>query len=713
MSINSIIGSGLSALLANQAALKTTSSNIANLNTPDYVRRIVNFETQTAGGELGGVNLSSVTRAVDGFLNTQRWSAASSSGETDVADRFLDQLQRSLGGLADGRDPVSRLGSMTAGLAELATDPTSQARRADLLGKMRDFAQGVSDLAAKTQDLRQQADQEIGETVGRINALVKQISDLNTPIQQATVNGDLSTALRDQRDAALRELSGLIEIQVDENVSGRVTVATPTGLTLVSSNIADISHQAFSTGSPSATYPEMMVTRRDPVSGAVIGTPEALERNVTGGKLRGLLDMRDNILPDIAAQVGELAAGTAEAFNAAHNASTTYPAPATLAGRDTGLLAGDALGFTGKTTVAVVDAQGKLVRRVNVDFSAGTLSVDGGAASAIGTTIGSFVTALNGALGGTGSASFVNGKLSLSASGGNGVAVQQDPATPSDRAGRGFAQAFGLNDIFVSTVPTSFATGLGAADAHGFTAGQQAQFQLRNADGSVAGSFTYAVAGATIGDVVTGLNSAAAGAGTFSLDGQGRMTFAAAGGSSQRLETIGDDTKRGGTSLSLTAMFGLGQRYQMEQASGLTLRPDLAQTPSKLSLAQMDLTSTSAVGDIVLASADNKGVLALQAASSQASFGAAGGMGAMNASLSQYATALVAGIGQKSAAATSASSDAASFKGEIEQRAAEKEGVNLDEELANMMVYQQAYNAGARLITTAQQLYDVLLAMMR
>ena len=60
MSINALLGTGLSALLANQAALRTTASNISNVNTPDYVRRVVGFKTQAPGGVLGGVSAQRV-----------------------------------------------------------------------------------------------------------------------------------------------------------------------------------------------------------------------------------------------------------------------------------------------------------------------------------------------------------------------------------------------------------------------------------------------------------------------------------------------------------------------------------------------------------------------------------------------------------------------------------------------------------------------------
>ena len=204
MSINALLGTGLSALLANQAALRTTASNISNVNTPDYVRRVVGFKTQAPGGVLGGVDLGAVTRAVDLFLNAERLNASSGAGESDAADRFLDQLQKAMGGVAEGRDPASRLAAVTEGLAQLATDPASAAMQADFVQKLKSFAQGVADLGNRVQELRAQADGEIGTTIARVNTLTARIAELNVPIQHATLGGNSSSVLRDERDAAVR-----------------------------------------------------------------------------------------------------------------------------------------------------------------------------------------------------------------------------------------------------------------------------------------------------------------------------------------------------------------------------------------------------------------------------------------------------------------------------------------------------------------------------
>src|SRR5262249_6804552 len=153
--------------------------------------------------------------------------------------------------------------------------------------------------------------------------------------------------------------------------------------------------------------------------------------------------------------------------------------PASLTGRDTGLLASDGLNFTGQTTIAIADSTGKLVSRVDVNFSAGTLSVNGGGSVSIGTSMGSFAAALNTALGGNGSANFTDGQLSISATGGNGVLIQDSSTSPSARGGTSFSQFFGLNDVFQSAGPSTLATGLTAADSSGLAAGGKIDLSLK------------------------------------------------------------------------------------------------------------------------------------------------------------------------------------------------------------------------------------------
>ena len=212
------------------------------------------------------------------------------------------------------------------------------------------------------------------------------------------------------------------------------------------------------------------------------------------GQVKGLIDARDGTLAGLQEDLGNLAQVAARAYNTQSNANVAFPPPTSLIGRNTGLLGGDALNFTGKTMIGVTDANGALVSRLDVDFDAGTISVDGGPPAAFAGTIDDFTTTLNGALGVNGTASFANGVLTVSANSPNGIVAQDDAATPANRGGAGFSQFFGLNDLFRSGVPQTKATGLSGGDAGGFTAGGTIGLSLSGPNGEIAKTATVSVA---------------------------------------------------------------------------------------------------------------------------------------------------------------------------------------------------------------------------
>src|SRR5690606_1961021 len=113
---------------------------------------------------------------------------------------------------------------------------------------------------------------------------------------------------------------------------------------------------------------------------------------------------------------------------------------------------------------------------------------------------------------------------------GNGVALAQDAANPSDKAGRGFSHFFGLNDVIRSTGISTYDSGLAPTDPHGFTPGDEITFSLADANGRPIRDITVAVpAGGTMADLVNALNSTTTGVGfhgQFTLDERGALTFA-------------------------------------------------------------------------------------------------------------------------------------------------------------------------------------------
>jgi flagellar hook-associated protein 1 FlgK len=481
VSLNGIAASAISALKTNSAALGVVANNVANLNTPGYARRIVNQQTLSAGGQLMGVDIATIQRVSNQFLVQEQLAASGAASQYDTMAGLFSQLNGLLGSPGDNQSLATQLTNLSAAFATASQSPTSSAGRTGVMNALNSLAQTFSNVSGTITALRSQVDQQAVNSIASTNTLIKQVYDLNTQIRAAAAGGNGEpTALIDQRDVVLSDLAKVMGIKTSANADGSVNVSTTDGVNLVSNTYAQLS---YSGTAQNGAYNSITIQDINPANGQTIGSAFALDPHLDGGSLKGLIDMRDQVLGGLSQSLGNLAQHTALAFNAQSNANAAYPPPTSLAGRNTGLLSTDGLNFTGKTTIAVASSSGNLVSRIDVDFNAGTLSVNGGGSVSIGTTVGSFTTALNTALGANGSASFTNGQLSIAATGSNGILVQDDATTPSLRGNTGFSQFFGLNDLFKSQVPSITATGLAAGDASGIAAGGVITMSLKGTGG--------------------------------------------------------------------------------------------------------------------------------------------------------------------------------------------------------------------------------------
>jgi flagellar hook-associated protein 1 FlgK len=711
LSLNGVLSSGVSSILTNSAALRVTAENIANVNTPGYVRRVVNMETLAPGGQLAGVALSDVQRVINNYLDTEVLAARSAAARYDIQATILNQLDATLGQPGDGSSLGARIDAVYAALGQASLDPGALSMRLGVLNEFEALAQTATNLSAAIAGLRVDADQQIASAVSRANQLIRQIFELNPQIHHAMLTGDTASGLLDQRDQLVGELSELMGIRTTLQSDGRLFVATTDGVQLVSDIYAELTHQP----NFGPSFNPVMVQAIHPLTGAVIGTPLVFDSHASSGELRGLLDIRDNVLVGFGEELGTLMQTLSLAMNAQHNANAVVPPPSQLDGRQTGLLATDALNFSGATNIGITDANGVLIHNIAIDFDAGTISVDGGGAGAIGGTIGSFVAALDAALGANGDADLADGVLTLSANGSNGLVVGDEAGNPSSRAGIGFAHFFGLNDLYRAEGNAIQTTGLASTDAHGLVPGGDITLLLKGPDGRRVSEVTVAVTGTTIGDMVTALNTAFAGTATFALDANGQLQVTlAAGYERYELEVRLDTTQRGTTGESFTSVFGIGTGEALARASAFSLTPGVAGSAERLAFAQPTLSATTALGTTVVTPGDNRGLLALQDALNQAHpFDQAGALPARTASLTDYAAAFYQDISSRTSAIDFNKSAQNTRLTQAQQTQSRVEGVNLDEELEKMMVLQQAYNAGARLITLAQQLYQELLDAVR
>ncbi|HWA90449.1 MAG TPA: flagellar hook-associated protein FlgK [Rhizomicrobium sp.] len=705
MSLNGIMSSALSALQTNTEALRVTSNNIANMNTTGYARRIVNEQTQSFGGQLGGVDIAFVQRVIDRYLGREVVSATGSSARYDAQAGIYGQLNGLLGAPGDDTALTSQLTNVSSALGQSVLAPTDSAAQLASLNAFQSLATQYSSLSSSIAGLRAQADQQIGGAVSQVNTLLKQIYDLNTQARQATIAGDTGSAVFDQRDQAVASLAQLIGVRTQEQSDGSIQVATGDGTNLVGSTFAKLTYTSAGT---SGVYPPITVQSIDAGSGKAIGQPQALDAHIDSGQIKGLVEMRDRKLADAAEELGNLARQTALAYNAQHDANTAFPPPTTLNGRNTGLLSSDALNFTGKTTIAATDDSGALVQRIDVDFDAGTLSVNGGGATAFGSDIGSFTSALNSALGSSGTASFADGALQIAGNGTNGIAIKDDASDPASRGGSGFSQFFGLNDLFKTATPSILSTGLSTSDAGNFTGAMN--LVLTGADGSIVKQAQVPLTpGMSIGDAIAAMNTAMGGTVSFALGSDGTLAETPAN-PADRLTVASDSTARGTTGMGFSTLFGLGDQQAANFATGFAVDPTIVSQPSRLAFAQLNIGSTTAIGDTVVGHGDSSGALALQnVGTATQSFAGAGNFGARSATLGDYAASFYQDVALASQTATANQTAQDDRLQEAQSRATNVSGVNLDEELTNMTTYQQAYSASARILSVVQQLYDTLM----
>ncbi|MGD9301407.1 MAG: flagellar hook-associated protein FlgK [Desulfobacterales bacterium] len=221
------------ALLTQQKAINVTGNNIANVNTPGYSRQKLVMETETpmqsSIGMMGnGVEAVSVERVYDRFLGVQinnenetlgRWEAQKNGLE--LAEIIFDE---------SGDFGLSHsLSQFWGAWQDLTNDPSGYNERVVLQIESEAMTGTFNRIYSDLQKAQQGFDTSIEGAVAEINQLSQQIAELNQKVMEVEASGYPANDYRDQRDMALKELSGLININTFEDATGRVAVSTGAG----------------------------------------------------------------------------------------------------------------------------------------------------------------------------------------------------------------------------------------------------------------------------------------------------------------------------------------------------------------------------------------------------------------------------------------------------------------------------------------------------
>jgi flagellar hook-associated protein 1 FlgK len=219
------------ALIASQLGIQVAGNNIANANTPGYVRErlvLAPAPTQRYGGLLLGlgVDVEAVVQQTDRFLESRLRAAGSDVAESEAQEQAYVQLEALIGELSD-TDLSTSLTSFFNSIHDVLNQPDSVSVRNLVVLQGRSLSDNVNRLDGRVREVRRDLDVQIADTAGQINSLTKAIAKLNSQITAVEGGGTSPSdaiGLRDSRSIALSELAKLIDIQAFEQTTGDVTV---------------------------------------------------------------------------------------------------------------------------------------------------------------------------------------------------------------------------------------------------------------------------------------------------------------------------------------------------------------------------------------------------------------------------------------------------------------------------------------------------------
>jgi len=242
MSITGIFNIGISALNASQTQLSVTSNNIANQTTPGYSRQevVLDFTTPVlqAQGFIGqGVSIAGIKRQYDSLLQNQINQTQQDYGKSSTLSQTLSSIEQ-IFNEAQNLGLATPLADFFNAWQGVASNPQGLTERSLVLQKSSALINSAQSMERGIQDNLKYNENEIAGLTDQVNSLSTDIARLNDQIAQLEAGSTTTTAndLRDQRDAALKELSGLIESSSWENKDNGSLTVTVGMRNLVSGN---------------------------------------------------------------------------------------------------------------------------------------------------------------------------------------------------------------------------------------------------------------------------------------------------------------------------------------------------------------------------------------------------------------------------------------------------------------------------------------------
>ncbi len=304
---------GISGLLTAQRSLAVTSNNVANANTDGYSRQRTDISNRvpvySAGGYIGaGSSVTNVSRVYDSFLNGQVVKNTSLANQLEISWGYSAQMDNLLADPQAGLTPA--LQDFFSAAQGVANDPTSIPARQVMLTSAESLANRFDVMARRMNDLRDSVNQEISSIVPEINSLAREIASLNNAISRSPGihNGRMPNDLLDKRDQMVLQLSRLVDVQVVEQSNFAINIYIGNGQSLVS----DTESQELS------VLPNPYDSSQMDIGYANGSSLVNVTSLLTGGRLGGLIEQRTRIITPTENSLGRIAAALSDTFNRQH-----------------------------------------------------------------------------------------------------------------------------------------------------------------------------------------------------------------------------------------------------------------------------------------------------------------------------------------------------------------------------------------------------------
>ncbi len=672
--LNSLFDIARTALTTSQQALTVTGHNVSNVNTPGYSRQeAVITERPPLNGQPGmvgtGVQATSIRRYVDQFVNKQLTSSNQTLGKLSLSRDELFRLQNIFSD-SNGQGVGVSLNDFFAGLQDVSTSPGELPPRSVLLAKASQLSatlnQTASDLATEKQSLNFQ----VSQTITEVNSLSKQLAELNGQIVTAEVTGQNANDLRDQRDLALNELAKRVDVTSIENSNGGLTVFAARGQVLVEGD----THRDL------AAVPSAANNGLVDVGYSTGGTRTvSLDAQISSGRLRSLLDLRDTTVTNLQDNFDRIASTLSNAVNIIHRQGYGLDGST---GRDF---------FSPPSVTATADADNQ-----------GTATISRGAITANSLLTFhdyeiQFTSASAYSIVDTTTGSTIRGNYT-----GTAISPPSSAAPFSVITGTNDTLAVSLDGVTSGTITLTGAASPGQSYTSGAALAQEIQTKI-NADSNLQ---TAGVTASVTFDTTTN---------RFVIISNGTTTTSAVnvtGGTARTSLGLlsGTSTAASGTYSTPTTFVFDGQSVTV---SGAPATNDVFRVNSyhdaaaNLSVSLTDPATIAASSSRAGIPGNNDTLLQLVALQTQ-NFTSLN-----NSTLSDAYRSAAANLG---VAAQTADQDLTAQQilgDQIQTFRAQVSSVSIDEELINLVKFQRGYQAAAKLIQTTNDMYDTLFAMKR